>query len=864
MIVPMVGSTMRAMYLAMLVLAGCLKAEAITCGTVTCPSDSTCGPANECVPEGCGNGIVSGLETCDGDLGSLTCADFGYTAGALSCSAVCQIDTSRCLDACGNHVVDTAELCDGIPPAGFSCADFGYDVGPLLCSSACSPSFALCGSIGWKTSPGGGTNELRGIVATDANAGLAVGLGGLILRSTDGVWSPMQSPTTKDLFGIAGSGTNAVAVGADGTLLTFDGTTWAQVQPQLVPDKDLYAVAATSATTAVAVGEDGVILDFSADTWTVTVPAGSGLDLFGVWGSGPAAIAVGEAGTVLRRLTGTWSAVTGTGASTASTVHLRTVFGVDGEIFIGGDNTQLLRFTGSSWQTIAIASPTVPPTIGVYALWATTKNDVFIGLQGGSILHWNGTAIAQHTSPTTRSIFSLSGVNPARVFGATRGGQVIDYNGTDRRIEFPPTSVMKPTLTSIYKTNATDYITSGSGDVLEYDGTWSTWVVPTTPFLNTVWSNGLDVWVGAINELFYRDRSASQFSSLNTGHGANALDGVIQPLYVIAVGDKVYESTNGSTFIEDTAGPNAGNTLHDVWHSADGVWFAVGDNGFAMRRAGTSGLWTMLATNTTEVLSKIWGTAANDVFVVGSHGLILHYDGTAWRRMFTGSGENLTSVHGNSHDDVYVSGTNGLLLHFGGTSWTRMTTPLDVQDLWADGEDTLFIGNRGLVEWIERLLLPKETRCSDPWDDDLDGAANCDDPDCSMDPNCLRGGTCATFTRVDCGVTQYTADTYTGITRIDDLPCLDHSTPGPEASLRIVADHSGPITVTMTNPGGHLDLVVAPAMLGACELGACTAATATAGTKSVTFDAIVGRSYYVIVDGPVYVAEDFTLDVSCP
>jgi hypothetical protein len=31
----------------------------------------------------------------------------------------------------------------------------------------------------------------------------------------------------------------------------------------------------------------------------------------------------------------------------------------------------------------------------------------------------------------------------------------------------------------------------------------------------------------------------------------------------------------------------------------------------------------------------------------------------------------------------------------------------------------------------------------------------------------------------------------------------------------------------------------------------------------VTFDAVAGQTYYIIVDGPVYQASDFSLSISC-
>jgi len=195
----------------------------------------------------------------------------------------------------------------------------------------------------------------------------------------------------------------------------------------------------------------------------------------------------------------------------------------------------------------------------------------------------------------------------------------------------------------------------------------------------------------------------------------------------------------------------------------------------------------------------------------------------------------------------------------------RPTTPLvPGSGGWAARGTTLFVGINGKVDWLERVKADQETHCVDSWDDDYDGKTNCADPDCTPTSSCQLGGVCATFTRLECGDMQYNADTYTGIVRIDDLPCLDHSTPGPEASFRFVAPTSGPVTITMTNPDGLLDLAVAPAVGGACQLDSCTAGTGSAPTKSVTFDAVMGRMYYVLVDGPVYTAQSFTLDVVCP
>jgi hypothetical protein len=194
----------------------------------------------------------------------------------------------------------------------------------------------------------------------------------------------------------------------------------------------------------------------------------------------------------------------------------------------------------------------------------------------------------------------------------------------------------------------------------------------------------------------------------------------------------------------------------------------------------------------------------------------------------------------------------------------------DVYGLWSEKQDTYFVGV-GETSRLRRTQLIAELRCGDPWDNDYDGLADCADSDCysTTDPEagCGTGGVCAPATQVECGyIAPATADTFTGIARIDDLPCLDHATPGPEASYRMVADHDGPIIVSLDDPGGKLDLVELDPFdttRTACDVGHCTAAPAS-GDRSITIQGHQGSVYYFVVDGPAATAEGFGLAIECP
>lgn len=76
-------------------------------------------------------------------------------------------------------------------------------------------------------------------------------------------------------------------------------------------------------------------------------------------------------------------------------------------------------------------------------------------------------------------------------------------------------------------------------------------------------------------------------------------------------------------------------------------------------------------------LFKVWASAPDDVFVVGSEGLILHFDGQVWSPMDSGVNAQLFTVSGRGPEDVWVvgGGASGVLLHYDGKAWTSQALP---------------------------------------------------------------------------------------------------------------------------------------------------------------------------------------------
>jgi uncharacterized repeat protein (TIGR01451 family) len=125
----------------------------------------------------------------------------------------------------------------------------------------------------------------------------AVGSDGTILHYDGTTWSPMSSGTTKGLRGVWGSsGSDVFAVGSDGTILHYDGSDW---NPMSNPGGYHYAVWGSSGIDVFVVGNNGSIVHYDGTTWSA-MTSGTGLELLGAWGSSYNDVfAVGGYGAIL-------------------------------------------------------------------------------------------------------------------------------------------------------------------------------------------------------------------------------------------------------------------------------------------------------------------------------------------------------------------------------------------------------------------------------------------------------------------------------------------------------------------------------------------------------------------------------------
>ncbi len=162
--------------------------------------------------------------------------------------------------------------------------------------------------------------------------------------------------------------------------------------------------------------------------------------------------------------------------------------------------------------------------------------------------------------------------------------------------------------------------------------------------------------------------------------------------------------------------------LHWIYGFGRGDLTAVGDQGAVLHWNGAA--WIAQATPTREPLWGVWGAAPNDLWAVGGSGnaeaspVLLHYDGATWASVappaIARAGVSaFYKVWGTGADNVYVVGQRGVVLHRAGSAWREELAGVsgDLVSLWGtDANHILAVGGRGnalVTRWDGHTWTPR-------------------------------------------------------------------------------------------------------------------------------------------------------------
>lgn len=300
---------------------------------------------------------------------------------------------------------------------------------------------------------------------------VALPLSSPVLAADDDTWELMESGTTVlRLEGVWGNSSSDVfAVGTDGTILHYDGSSWSSMTSGT--SKSLRDVWGSSGSDVFAVGVYGTILHYDGETWTA-MDSGYSNTLYGIWGSsGSDVFAVGGSGTtgtILHYNGETWTAM-----NSGTTACLKGVWGSgSGDVFAVGIKGAFLHYNGSAWS---------PTTIGygrwLEDVWGSSGSNVFIVGYDGAIIHWNGSTWnwMKQYGP---HFFGIWGSSGSDVFAVGDYGTILHYDGSSWS---PMTSSTSNRLEGVWGSSGSDvFAVGGGGTILHYpanvydvSGTWT-------------------------------------------------------------------------------------------------------------------------------------------------------------------------------------------------------------------------------------------------------------------------------------------------------------------------------------------------------------------------------------------------------
>jgi hypothetical protein len=268
-------------------------------------------------------------------------------------------------------------------------------------------------------------------------------------------------------------------------------------------NKNIYGVWGTAADNVYAVGAQGTLLHWNGGSWTLQASLGGGTaDLRSVYGADATHVwAVGTAGAAAAFNGAVWKAIPMlSGTANFNGVFAATKSGGGYDVWAAAQQG-LYRLVESGGQAgLQKFNPT--PYGNYLGIHGSDAEHVWAVGMTGVIAHWNGQSWKQQTSTTSIALRSVWAASATSVFAVGEKGQILRYDGQVWKAMQSPT---QQTLASVWGTSDKDVWAAGSrGALLHYDGVkWKVEkVAGLDKTLSAIWtSSGGDVFALGEQEL---------------------------------------------------------------------------------------------------------------------------------------------------------------------------------------------------------------------------------------------------------------------------------------------------------------------------------------------------------------------------
>ncbi len=257
------------------------------------------------------------------------------------------------------------------------------------------------------------------------------------------------------------------------------------------------------------------------------------------------------------------------------------------------------------------------------------------------------------------------------------------------------------------------WVLDGTATVHRYDGTtWSELATPSTGGLGCIFAlSATQVWLCAGTQVLSYDGAAFTASDVTTPTGLDGLTSLwaSSPTDLWVTGsDAIVAHFTGGTWTRMIAGSPF---KASVWGSSPTDVYAL-DTFDLAHYDGSSWSTVNLPSGGGGGDGQVWGTGANDVWVMSGSSQLAHYDGAQWKAVDLDIVGDLSAVWGPAPNDLWAAGTAGAIAHYDGASWTQLThQPIGApflrqllsvhgtssRDIWIVGHELGSGGSTGLI-----------------------------------------------------------------------------------------------------------------------------------------------------------------------
>lgn len=370
-----------------------------------------------------------------------------------------------------------------------------------------------------------------------------------------------------------------------------------------------------------------------------------------------------------------------------------------------------MHFDGRSWCHLSTGA-----TTALRGVWGFGDDRVFVVGDEGAVVHFDGRSWRLQRSGTSATLFSVWGASPSAVFAVGANGTILRWDGQRWR---GAASIAGGRLMALSGHGAEMAIAAGEGGlVVRWDGaSWERLQVGIRDDIVDLWVDADQVsWLVTRNDGLYRlgrDGGLAERVPVEGGLFSGIWGAGEHRFLVGRFGAVRRLNVEGGGGDELSTGSDA--HFRALWGSAEDDLYVVGEHGTIMRFDGQR-WWSQSSLPRAGLADGagfggrpgrpqggfhgVWGIPNEVLLLVGFGGTILSWEGDEWRTRESGTEERLVDVWGTSPTNVWAVGDHGTVLRFDGEQWSavEVETTEDLEAVWGSGaEDVFIVGAAGTI-----------------------------------------------------------------------------------------------------------------------------------------------------------------------